>query len=55
MHLSKEQIKQLQLLLEKQTGLKYTDQEAQHAGLMVMKFVFAKCKNANNSKEKTDG
>ena len=40
--LSPKQIKELQKLLKEQTGKDYTDEEAQEAGLSIMRFVYAK-------------
>lgn len=40
--ISPEQIKKLQELLKRQTGKDYTDEEAQQAGLNIMRFVVAK-------------
>lgn len=40
--ISKEHIKKLQKLLKEQTGRDYTDEEAQEAGLAIMRFVIAK-------------
>jgi hypothetical protein len=42
MRLSPKQIKDLQALLKDQTGKDYTDEEAQQAGLAIMRFVYAK-------------
>ncbi len=42
MRLSPKQIKELQALLKEQTGKDYTDEEAQEAGLAIMRFVAAK-------------
>lgn len=42
MRLSQERIKDLQKLLKEQTGKNYTDEEAQEAGLAIMRFVIAK-------------
>jgi hypothetical protein len=40
--ISPERIKELQKLLKEQTGKDYTDEEAQEAGLAIMRFVLAK-------------
>lgn len=40
--LSQERIKELQKLLKEQTGRDYTDEEAQEAGLAIIRFVIAK-------------
>lgn len=42
MRISQERIKDLQKLLKEQTGKDYTDEEAQEAGLAIMRFVVAK-------------
>lgn len=42
MRLSQERIKALQKLLKEQFDLDYTDEEAQQAGLAIMRFVVAK-------------
>lgn len=42
MRLSPKQIKELQKLLKEQTGKDYTDEEAQEAGLAIIRFVIAK-------------
>jgi len=40
--ISPEHIKKLQKLLKEQTGKDYTDEEAQEAGLNIMRFVLVK-------------
>ena len=40
--ISPEHIKKLQKLLKEQTGKNYTDEEAQQAGMAIMRFVLAK-------------
>jgi hypothetical protein len=40
--ISPERIKELQKLFKEQTGKDYSDEEAQEAGLAVMRFVVAK-------------
>ena len=40
--ISPEHIKELQKLLKKQTGKDYSDEEAQDAGIAIMRFVLAK-------------
>jgi hypothetical protein len=40
--ISKERIVELQKLLKEQTGRDYTDEEAQEAGLAIIRFVLAK-------------
>ncbi len=40
--ISPERIKELQKLLKEQTGKDYTDEEAQEAGLAILRFVVVK-------------
>jgi hypothetical protein len=40
--ISTERIKELQRLLKEQTGKDYTDEEAQEAGMAIMRFVLVK-------------
>lgn len=40
--ISPERIKELRKLLKEQTGKDYSDEEAQEAGLAIMRFVIAK-------------
>jgi len=40
--ISKQRIRELQKLLKEQTGRDYTDEEAQEAGLAIMRFVIVK-------------
>jgi hypothetical protein len=42
MKLSNERIKSLQALLKEQSGRDYTDEEAQEAGMQILRFVSAK-------------
>lgn len=42
MRLSSERIKTLQALLKEEFGLDYSDEQAQEAGLAIMRFVIAK-------------
>lgn len=42
MRISKERTKALQALLKKLTGREYSDEQAQEAGLQIMRFVIAK-------------
>ena len=42
MRISKERIKELQKLLKEQTGKDYSDEEAQQAGLAIIRFALAK-------------
>jgi hypothetical protein len=57
MQLSKQQIESLQALLQKQLGLTYADEDAQVAGVAIMRFVLAKerAKHRNKSKELNSG
>lgn len=48
MLISPERIKELQKLLKEQTGKDYTDEEAQQAGLSIMRFVLAKEQSKND-------
>lgn len=54
MRLSSERIKTLQALLKEEFGLEYSDEQAQEAGLAIMRFVIAKTqreKELSNHKE----
>lgn len=54
MRLSSERIEILQALLKEQTGKNYTDEQAQEAGLAIMRFVLAKAqrnRQLNKNKE----
>ena len=42
MRISPKQLKELQKLLKEQTGRDYTDEEAQQAGLAIMRLTLAK-------------
>jgi hypothetical protein len=42
MRLSDERIKELKRLIKQEFGLDYTDEQAQEAGLAIMRFVLAK-------------
>lgn len=42
MRLSSEDVKSLQILLKDEFGLNYTDEQAQEAGMAIMRFVIAK-------------
>ena len=42
MRLSSERIKELQKILKEQLSIDYTDEQAQEAGLAIMRFVLAK-------------
>lgn len=58
MRLSEERIRALQILLKKQTGRDYTDEEAQEAGMAIMRFVIAKAQRQRelaNSEESKNG
>lgn len=47
MRLSSERIKTLQALLKEEFGLDYSDEQAQEAGLAIMRFVIAKTQREN--------
>lgn len=47
MRLSPQRIKALQDLLKEQLGVSYTDEEAQAAGLAIMRFIVAKHRRSN--------
>ncbi|PKL30802.1 hypothetical protein CVV43_05360 [Candidatus Saccharibacteria bacterium HGW-Saccharibacteria-1] len=51
MRISHEKIKELQKLLKEQTGLNYTDEEAQEAGLAIIRFVIIKAQREKNKAE----
>ena len=51
MRLSQERIKALQKLLKEQFDLDYTDEEAQQAGLAIMRFVIAKEQRSRDLQE----
>jgi hypothetical protein len=53
MRLNQKQIKKLQKLLKEQTGKDYTDEEAQQAGLAIMRFVLAKEKRSQEPQKFT--
>jgi len=57
MRLSNERIKALQVLLKEEFGLDYTDEQAQVAGMAIMRFVIAKAQRKQDlAKEwKNDG
>ncbi len=58
MRLSNERVKSLQLLLNDLCGLDYTDEQAQEAGMAIMRFVAAKAhrkQELNKTKEDSDG
>jgi hypothetical protein len=52
--ISKERIKELQKLLKEQTGRDYTDEEAQEAGLAIMRFTLAKKRRELELQEEFD-
>lgn len=57
MRLSNERIKQLQTLMREQHGLKLTDEQAQEAGMAIMRFVLTKAQRQqelNKRKEHED-
>ena len=54
MRLSSERIKTLQAILESEFGLQYSDEQAQEAGMAIMRFVVAKLqrqRELNKNKE----
>jgi hypothetical protein len=58
MKLSGERIKSLQVLLKEQTGQDYTEQQAQEAGMAIMRFVIVKAQRKRELakfKENEDG
>lgn len=58
MRLSSECIKSLQALLKEEFGFDYTDEQAQEAGMAIMRFAAAKAlrrKKLANNKEYEDG
>ncbi len=55
MRLSSERIQELQVLLKKHFGLEYTDEQAQQAGLAILRFSITKqlrSKNVNENEPK---
>ena len=54
MRLSPERIKELQKILKEQLGLDYTDEQAQEAGLAIVRFVLAKEQQKHEITTKTD-
>jgi len=52
MRLSNERIKALQALLKELHGLELTDEQAQQAGLRIMRFVIAKAQRQQELTEK---
>jgi hypothetical protein len=48
MRLNTERIQALQRLLKNELGLDYSDEEAQQAGLAIMRFVVAKYRHSNS-------
>jgi len=58
MRLNDERIKTLQILLKKLSGLDYTDEQAQEAGMAIMRFTAAKARREQElakNKEGNDG
>jgi hypothetical protein len=53
--ISPERIKELQKLLKEQTGKDYSDEEAQEAGLAIIRFVMAKEARKVTTKQKHEG
>lgn len=56
MRLSQQQIRKLQRLLKEQFGLDYTDEEAQEAGLAIIRIIINKAarKERGNERRETD-
>lgn len=50
MRISDKRLKELQKLLKEQTGKDYSDEDAQQAGLAIMRFVLAKEKSNHELK-----
>lgn len=55
MRLSDERIKELQVLLKELYGLDYTDEQAQEAGLAIMRFIIAKAQRQRELTNKKMG
>jgi hypothetical protein len=55
MKLSQERINELKKLLKEQFDLEYTDEQAQEAGLAIMRFVVAKEQQKNTKSRGNDG
>lgn len=53
--ISTERIKELQKLLKEQTGKDYSDEEAQEAGMAILRFVIAKESRKMNLKQTPKG
>lgn len=51
--ISPERLKELKKLLKEQTGRDHSDEEAQEAGLAIMRFVLAKEQRRHDIKQKT--
>jgi hypothetical protein len=54
MRISPQRIKVLQKLLKEQTGKDYSDEEAQQAGLAIVRFVMTKERQKQQTKELAD-
>lgn len=52
--ISPERIKELQKLLKEQTGKDYSDEEAQEAGMAIMRFVIAKEQRRRELEKETE-
>lgn len=52
--ISPERIKELQKLLKEQTGKDYRDEEAQEAGMAIMRFVIAKAQRVQQIEHGTN-
>lgn len=55
MRLSTERVQELQQLLKAEFGLEYDHEQAQQAGLAIMRFVISKYRRDAVQKEKNDG
>ena len=55
MRLSEQQIKALQTLLNDEYGLEYSTEEAQQAGLAIMRFVLAKHRKNQSTNNNLQG
>lgn len=54
MRINHERIKALQLLLKDQYGLEYSDEQAQEAGMAIMRFLIAKAQHKSQQHSKED-
>lgn len=55
MRLSAERVQELQQLLKAEFGLEYDHEQAQQAGLAIMRFVISKYRRDGVQEEKSDG